>query len=75
MPDIQKQIANLQVGSTVAYLSIAMLKKLDIMLPPLETQHQYSVFVQQTDKLELVAQKSLEKLEILKKSLMQQYFG
>ena len=75
MPDIRKQIANLQVGSTVAYLSIAMLKKLDIMLPPLETQHQYSVFVQQTDKLELAVQKSLEKLEILKKSLMQQYFG
>ena len=30
---------------------------------------------QLVDKLELVAQKSLEKLEILKKSLMQQYFG
>ena len=47
---IQKQIANLQAGSTVAYLSIAMLKKLDIMLPPIALQQQFASFVEQVDK-------------------------
>ena len=72
---VQKQIANLQAGSTVAYLSIAMLKKLDIMLPPLALQDQFAAFVEQVDKSKFEIQQSLEKLEILKKSLMQQYFG
>ena len=72
---VQKQIANLQAGSTVAYLSIAMLKELDIMLPPLELQEQFAVFVEQIDKSKFEIQQSLEKLEILKKSLLQQYFG
>ena len=47
---VQKQIANLQAGSTVAYLSIAMLKKLDIMMPPKALQQQFATFVEQIDK-------------------------
>ncbi|MBR4420828.1 MAG: restriction endonuclease subunit S [Clostridia bacterium] len=45
------------------------------ILPPLELQKQFAAFVEQTDKSKFEIQKSLEKLEILKKSLMQQYFG
>lgn len=44
-------------------------------LPPLELQNQFADFVAQVDKSKLVVQKSLEQLEILKKSLMQAYFG
>lgn len=43
--------------------------------PPMELQEQFAAFVKQTDKSKLAVQKSLEELEILKKSLMQQYFG
>ena len=75
MSGFRKQIDSLQAGSTVAYLSIAMTKKLDVMLPPIELQNQFATFVEQTDKSKLAVQKSLEELEILKKSLMQQYFG
>lgn len=50
---VQKQIANLQAGSTVAYLSIAMLKNLDIMIPPKALQQQFAAFVAQTDKSKL----------------------
>ena len=75
MPGIQKQIANLQAGSTVAYLSIAMLKKLDIMLPSIEMQHQYSSFVHQVDKLKSTLQTNIDKTQLLFDSLMQQYFG
>ena len=44
------------------------------ILPPIELQNQFAAFVKQTDKSKLAIQKSLEKLEILKKSLMQKYF-
>lgn len=75
MSGFRKQIDNAQAGSTVAYLSIAMLKKLQVMIPNKALQEQFAAFVAQTDKSKLAIQKSLEKLEILKKALMQEYFG
>lgn len=75
MSGFRKQIDNTQAGSTVAYLSIAMLKKLQVMVPDKALQEQFAAFVAQTDKSKLAIQKSLEKLEILKKALMQKYFG
>lgn len=45
------------------------------ILPPLDLQNKFSTFVEQTDKLKFEVKEALEKLEILKKSLMQQYFG
>lgn len=75
MPGIRKQIDSMQAGSTVAYLSIAMLKKLRVMLPDKYMQEQFATFVAQVDKSKLAVKQSLEKLETLKKSLMQQYFG
>ena len=44
-------------------------------LPPIEMQKQFAAFVKQTDKSKLAIQRSLNKLELLKKSLMQKYFG
>ncbi len=73
--DIQRQIANSATQSSQANLFQSKIQALRGYKPPIELQNQFAAFVQQTDKLELVAQKSLEKLEILKKSLMQQYFG
>jgi type I restriction enzyme S subunit len=48
---------------------------LSIPVPPLEIQEQFASFVEQTDKSKLAIQNSLEKLETLKKALMQKYFG
>lgn len=53
----------------------ADLLKIEIAVPPIELQNQFAAFVEQIDKSKLVIQQSLEKLETLKKSLMQQYFG
>ncbi len=75
MSGFRKQIDNTQAGSTVAYLSIAMLKKLQVMVPDKALQEQFAAFVAQTDKSKLAVKQSLEKLETLKKSLMQRYFG
>ena len=75
MSGFRKQIDSMQSGSTVAYLSIAMLKKLRVMVPKKDVQETFAIFVAQTDKSKFAVQQSIEKLETLKKSLMQQYFG
>ena len=62
-------------GANIQNLNQQILATLDIPTPPLELQKQFAAFVEQTDKSKLAVQKSLEELEILKKSLMQQYFG
>ena len=51
------------------------LKAYPFPYPPLEVQEQFATFVEQTDKSKLAIQQSLDKLETLKKSLMQEYFG
>ena len=50
------------------------LESLEYILPPVELQMEYTTFVKQTDKSKLAIQQSLEKLETLKKALMQEYF-
>lgn len=44
-------------------------------LPPLDLQNQFAAFVEQTEKTKTTISRSLEKLETLKKALMQEYFG
>ena len=53
----------------------SFLENYRVSLPPIVLQEQFAAFVEQTDKSKLAVQKGLQKLEILKKSLMQQYFG
>ena len=59
----------------IASINMKQLRNLPVLMPPLELQRQFAVFVTQTDKSKLAVEKSLKQLEILKKSLMQQYFG
>ena len=75
MSGFRKQIDAMQAGSTVAYLSIAMIKKLKVMLPDLESQQQFAFAVEQIEKTKTTISRSLGKLETLKKALMQEYFG
>ena len=56
-------------------LSKGKLEELEYILPPIELQNDFATFVQQIDKSKFAVQKSLEKTEILYKSLMQTYFG
>ena len=62
-------------GSAQPQLPITKLKKILLPLPPLSLQNEFADFVVQVDKSQLAIQKSLEELETLKKSLMQEYFG
>lgn len=62
-------------GIGVPNLHLGEIKKARIIVPPIEEQTKFASFVEQTDKSKLAVQQGLQELEILKKSLMQQYFG
>lgn len=62
-------------GTNTRYLTLGILNDLYFMVPPINQQEQFDVFAGRIDKSKLAIQKSLEKLETLKKALMQEYFG
>ena len=62
-------------AGTQPNLNTAIMKAYKQIIPPMKLQKDFISFVEQTDKSKLAIQKSLEKLEILKKALMQKYFG
>ncbi len=51
------------------------LKQRELIVPPIEFQQKYVSFLEQIDKSKFEIKQSLEKLELLKKALMQKYFG
>ncbi len=62
-------------GAVTKSITKTELKKIPVIVPPMELQQQFATFVEQTDKSKLAIQQSLDKLELLKKALMQEYFG
>ena len=74
---MKETIGNLETkGSGIQNIAaISYVKAMPINLPPMSVQQQFATFVEQTDKSKLAVKQNLEKLETLKKSLMQQYFG
>lgn len=62
-------------GATFKEISKSIVENIRIPVPSIELQNQFAAFVKQTDKSKSEIQKSLEKLETLKKALMQKYFG
>ncbi|MDG7453537.1 hypothetical protein OK408_11170, partial [Streptococcus pneumoniae] len=59
----------------VALVDKSQLLQIRVPFPPLALQNEFADFVALVDKSQLAIQKSLEELETLKKSLMQEYFG
>ena len=74
-PAVKEQIDRTLVGSTQHVVNTKSIANLVVRIPCLEVQEQYKAFVEQTDKSKFEIQQSLEKLETLKKALMQKYFG
>lgn len=72
LDDIKAKIAS---GSAQPQLPISTMNKIVMIIPEISEQNQFADFVAQVDKSELAIQQSLDELETLKKSLMQQYFG
>ncbi len=55
--------------------SVKYVKAVRIPVPPVELQRQFADLVARVDKLGFDVQQQIEKLETLKQSLMQEYFG
>ena len=75
MDSVQRQFKTGTKGVAIKHLHLGVIADTDIIVPPLKEQKIFADFVAQVDKSKLAVQKSLEQLEILKKSLMQAYFG
>ena len=59
----------------IASINMRQLRALPTLVPPLSLQKQFAAFVERVDQQKQTVQQSLEKLEQLKKALMQEYFG
>ena len=62
-------------GAKMPRVSMSDFREFAVPVPPMELQEQFEIFVEQTEKSKLAIQQNLDKLELLKKSLMQEYFG
>lgn len=62
-------------GAVTKTITKTELKKIPVMLPPMELQKEYVDFVEQVDKSKFVVQKALDEAQLLFDSLMQKYFG
>jgi len=58
-----------------AGLNFNAINSLKLMVPLLALQNQFATFVARIDQQKQTVQQSLEKLELMKKALMQEYFG
>lgn len=74
-PRIKKRLTGISRGIRQANISNKDILTLRIPMPPIELQEQFAAFVEQTEKTKIIISHSLEKLETLKKALMQEYFG
>ena len=68
-------VKNNQSGAAQPGINAKKYGSLRLPIPPIGLQNQFADFVAQVDKSKLAIQQSLDELETLKKSLMQQYFG
>lgn len=62
-------------GAVTKSITKTELKKIPILIPPLEQQTKFANFVERIDISKSAVKQLLEKTETLKKTLMQEYFG
>lgn len=72
---VQHQIKLVSSGAIMAGINVTKLKKIYVHIPPMDLQRRFVAFVESVDKTKLSIQNGLEQMEILKKALMQKYFG
>lgn len=61
--------------STIKNVGLKAIREYRLIMPPIPLQNQFSSFVERVDQQKQTVQQSLEKLELMKKALMQEYFG
>lgn len=73
--DVKSQINKKLVGSTQHVLNTTTLANVEVSIPEMREQQTFSAFVERVNQQKQTVQQSLEKLELMKKALMQEYFG
>ncbi len=71
----KKYVSGTKVGVAQQNFGAKVLAKMPVIVPPIELQNQFAAFVERVDKQKQTVQQSLEKLKLMKKALMQEYFG
>ena len=71
----KKQIEEGTGGAAQQHFNVGKCNNLKVLLPPRESQNQFADFVERVSQQKQTVQQSLEKLELMKKALMQEYFG
>ena len=74
-PDVLCPFLEQAVGIRQQNLNLEQCRNLEIPLPPIDLQNHFADFVARVEKTKSKIKQSIEKLETLKKSLMQKYFG
>ena len=71
----KEQFASKNQSAVKAGLNFNAINSLKLIVPPLDLQNDFAAFVERVDQQKQTVQQSLEKLELMKKALMQEYFG
>ena len=71
----REQILSQSKTATMTTIGQDGILKSNIILPPMEIQKEYYDFIVQINKCKLTIQQGLNKLEMMKKAMMQEYFG
>lgn len=74
-PDIRAQLQKQCKGAIMNGLNLTIIKGLSFHIPPINLQDRFVGFYEHVDKSKLTIQQSLDKLEVMKKAMMQEYFG
>lgn len=72
---VQSQINHFVHAAAQAGLYTKMISDINVYIPPIAPQNEFTDFVEQTEKTKSTIKKSLDELNLLKDSLMQKYFG
>ena len=75
MPAFRKQMMAKAKTATMTTIDQKSILGAKVFLPSIEQQKAYLAFIKQVDKSKVAVQKAIDKLELLKASLMQEYFG
>ena len=74
-PSFKRTIEDMAVGQTMPNLNVPIVSSFQIIKPPVEIQKKYYELVERVEKIKSSIRGSLDRLETLKKALLQQYFG
>lgn len=72
---VTRQIEIVSSGAIMAGINVTKLKQIIVHVPPYAIQNRFAAFVTEIDKSKLTIQKILDKMEMEKLALMQEYFG